>query len=60
MSQTAAGFLADRLRGKPDSLLILATGNTPERTYQLLVQQGTAEPDLCNRLRILTLDEWAV
>lgn len=58
MSQAAAEFLARQLRRKPDSLLILATGSTPERAYQLLAYQGAAEPDLCKRLRLLKLDEW--
>jgi len=58
MSQAAAARLVAQLRRKPDSLLILATGNTPERAYQLLAERGRAEPGLCDRLCILKLDEW--
>ena len=58
MSQAAAARLVAQLRRKPDSLLILATGGTPERTYQLLAERGRAEPGLCDCLRILKLDEW--
>lgn len=58
MSEVAAARIAAQLRRKPDSLLILATGDTPERAYQLLAENGRAEPGLCDRLRILKLDEW--
>jgi galactosamine-6-phosphate isomerase len=58
MSQAAAAYLVAQLRRKPNSLLILATGDTPERTYQLLADYGRAKPGLCDHLRILKLDEW--
>jgi galactosamine-6-phosphate isomerase len=58
MSQAAAARMVAQLQRKPDSLFILATGGTPERTYQLLAERGRAEPGLCDRLRILKLDEW--
>jgi galactosamine-6-phosphate isomerase len=58
MSRAAVECIAAQLRRKPDSLLILATGGTPERTYQLLAKRGRAETGLCDRLRILKLDEW--
>ena len=58
MSQAAAGFLSCRLRKKPDSLLILATGGTPERTYSLLAEHCRAEPELSQQVRFLKLDEW--
>jgi galactosamine-6-phosphate isomerase len=54
MSRAAADWLARRLRAKPDSLLCLATGGTPERTYELLARQ----PALLRRARLLKLDEW--
>lgn len=58
MSQAAVGLIVAQLRRKPDSLLILATGGTPERAYQLLAERGHAERGLCDHLRILKLDEW--
>jgi galactosamine-6-phosphate isomerase len=58
MSLAAAEFLAEQLRRKPESLLILATGATPERAYQLLAERGQAETGLCDRFQILKLDEW--
>lgn len=58
MSQAAVARMVAQSQRKPDSLFILATGGTPERTYQLLAERGRAAPGLCDRLRILKLDEW--
>ena len=58
MSQAAAAHMEAQLRRKPDSLLILASGATPERAYQLLAERGRGEPALCDRMRVLKLDEW--
>jgi galactosamine-6-phosphate isomerase len=58
MSQAAARALIEQLRRKPDTLLVLATGATPERTYRLLAERGLQEPDLGRQVRIAKLDEW--
>lgn len=58
MSQAAAARMEAQLRRKPDSLFILASGATPELAYRLLAGRGVAEPGLCDRMRILKLDEW--
>lgn len=58
MSAAATAHIAGQLRREPDSLLILATGSSPARTYSLLAERGRSEPELCNRMRILKLDEW--
>jgi putative deaminase/isomerase len=58
VSRFAAERLAEELRRKPDSLLCLATGRTPMRTYELLVQCRASEPRLFDRMRIINLDEW--
>jgi galactosamine-6-phosphate isomerase len=58
MSQAAAARIEAQLRRAPGSLLILASGGTPERAYQLLAERGRAEPELCAQLRIVKLDEW--
>lgn len=58
MSRMAAAHLAAQLHRKPDSLLVLATGASPERAYQLLADQGRADPGLCRRVRLMKLDEW--
>lgn len=54
MSRTAARWLARRLRAKPDALLCLASGGTPERSYELVARR----PEILRRARLLKLDEW--
>ena len=58
MSRYAADWLAECLREKPSSIVCLATGATPMRSYELLAQHGTAEPSLFDRMRLVKLDEW--
>lgn len=58
VSQFAADRLCDQLGRKPDSLLCLATGGTPRRTYELLAARGMAEPALFAQARVINLDEW--
>lgn len=38
LAEYAAGVIVDQIKQKPDSVLGLATGSTPEDTYQRLVQ----------------------
>lgn len=54
MSREAARWLVRRLRAKPNALLCLATGGTPERIYELLAR----EPAVLRRARLMKLDEW--
>jgi galactosamine-6-phosphate isomerase len=58
MSVAAATRLAAEIRLKPSSLVCLATGASPKRTYELLVARARAEPLLCSRTRWMKLDEW--
>jgi galactosamine-6-phosphate isomerase len=58
VSRCAAEWITARLRERPASLLCLASGATPTRTYQLLVEHGLREAYLFNQCRILKLDEW--
>ncbi len=58
MSQAAAQHVAAALRAKPDTLLCLASGATPARTYELLAEAGRRKPALFRRARLLKLDEW--
>jgi galactosamine-6-phosphate isomerase len=58
MSHAAAQWLASRLRERPTSLLCLAAGSTPTRTYELLVEQTKQTSSLAERCRLLKLDEW--
>jgi galactosamine-6-phosphate isomerase len=58
MSGAVAAHLAGTLRRKPDALMILAAGSTPERAYQRLVALHRDEPELCDQMRVAKLDEW--
>jgi galactosamine-6-phosphate isomerase len=58
VSQRAAECVVEGLRKKPTSLLCLAAGSTPTRTYELLALQGAKEPSLFQHCRIIKLDEW--
>jgi galactosamine-6-phosphate isomerase len=46
------------LRERPTSLLCLAAGSTPSRTYEVLVEQAKQTPSVTARCRLLKLDEW--
>jgi galactosamine-6-phosphate isomerase len=58
MSRAAAARLGAEIRAKRNSLVCLATGESPRRTYELLVAHAQAEPDLYSQVRWLKLDEW--
>lgn len=58
LSGNVADRLVEGLRRQPDSLLCLASGSTPTRTYKLLAERGRQEPRLFEKCRVLKLDEW--
>jgi galactosamine-6-phosphate isomerase len=58
MSRYAADTIVEQIRAKPDSLLCAASGSTPTRTYEILVEHFLAEPGLFDQLRVIKLDEW--
>jgi len=58
MSQAASGCIAAEIQRQPDALICLASGASPARTYELLAERGRTEPQLFNRIRVITLDEW--
>ena len=58
LSQHAADLVVAELAPKPTSLLCLAAGSTPMRTYELLALEGAKEPTLFKHCRIIKLDEW--
>src|SRR5215467_5759821 len=58
MSREAAQRILAQLASKPTLLLCTATGSTPLRTYQLMVEHHGRKPELFRSLRILKLDEW--
>jgi galactosamine-6-phosphate isomerase len=58
MSAAVAARLVREVRAKRNALFCLATGASPNRTYELLVERARAEPDLFACARWLKLDEW--
>jgi galactosamine-6-phosphate isomerase len=58
LSQKAAELIVDALRAKPASLICLAAGSTPIRTYEILAAEGAKDPNLFEHCRIIKLDEW--
>ena len=46
------------MRARPASLLCLATGATPMRTYALLAEKAVRDSSLMAHCRVLNLDEW--
>jgi galactosamine-6-phosphate isomerase len=58
LSRRAAELVVAALRAKPASLICLAAGSTPIRTYEILAAEGGKEPDLFEHCRIIKLDEW--
>lgn len=59
MSDTAARMLYEKVAEKPDTVLGLATGGTPEGTYAALVKKIKAEPLNLDGLQTFNLDEYA-
>ncbi len=57
-SRQAASIVADQINSRPDSLLCVAAGNTPTRTYALLGEMAAQGQFPTDRLTILKLDEW--
>ena len=58
MSRAAADHIVEAVKAKPDVLLGLGTGATPERLYALLVERHRAARSLFARARFIQLDEW--
>lgn len=58
LSRHAADWLFERIRQRPTSLVSLAAGSTPGRTYELLAERGKREPEVVAHARWLKLDEW--
>lgn len=57
-ARTVAGLIAAQIRGKPDSILGLATGGTPVDTYRELIDlHGRGEVDF-SRVTTFNLDEY--
>ena len=58
MSQDAANFVIDAIAKKPDFVLCLSAGDTPTRTYQILVERYRAGHFRTDALTVVKLDEW--
>ena len=58
LSRQGAKRVVSAIAGKPDLLLCAAGGATPLRTYQLLAEHYTREPEAFRSLRVVKLDEW--
>lgn len=58
MSRRAAALVLQRITGRPDLLLCLATGASPTGLYQRLVQTCQKQADLFRQIRVIKLDEW--
>ncbi len=59
VSQKAAEIFADRIKAKPDIVLGLATGGTPERMYAILAEKNKAGELDFSGVRTFNLDEYA-
>jgi len=57
-SARVAGFIVEQIRRKPASVLGLATGGTPERTYELLVEKVNAGHLSFSQATTFNLDEY--
>ncbi|SFM21105.1 glucosamine-6-phosphate deaminase [Salibacterium qingdaonense] len=57
MSEKAASLIAEEINKQPAIVLGLATGGTPEGTYQALIREAGSVP--LSRLQTFNLDEYA-
>ncbi len=58
MSLAADRFVAKELRRKGKALVCLATGESPEGLYRLMVERFHENPGLFGETRFIKLDEW--
>jgi len=58
MSQMAADSVLSQLKDKPQQLICTATGNSPTRLYEKLVESYKSSPEIFKEIRIIKLDEW--
>lgn len=58
LSRRAARDVLGELRRHPGLLLGVATGDSPRRTYERLVESRAEKPGLFRAVRVVTLDEW--
>ncbi|MFC0299964.1 glucosamine-6-phosphate deaminase [Virgibacillus soli] len=58
MSKKASDILSDKLKGKPELVLGLATGSTPEGLYKLLIEQYKNNEISFKQAKTFNLDEY--
>lgn len=58
LSFYTAQAIIDLVKNKPDAVLCLAAGNTPQLTYTLMVQKAIDEKVDFNKCIFIGLDEW--
>lgn len=58
MSRKAANIMASQIVLKPDSVLGLATGSTPEGMYQQLIEKNVRDDIDFSKIRTVNLDEY--
>lgn len=58
MSQKAAEEIIKALKKKQRTIISIATGATPKRTYELLAAERVKSPELFAQVYIVKLDEW--
>lgn len=58
LSERTARLMVNTVREKPDALICLASGGSPEKAYRLFVQMVQREDIDVSALRLIKLDEW--
>lgn len=58
LSAFAAEQILNTIKSKPQSILCLATGDSPKLSYQLLVQEVIKQKLNIDRVHFVALDEW--
>lgn len=58
LSEIASKIIIDRVKSKPDSVLGLATGSTPEKTYELLIKDHELNATTYHNVQTVNLDEY--
>jgi glucosamine-6-phosphate deaminase len=58
LSEIASKIIIEKVKSKPDAVLGLATGSTPEKTYELLIQDHNLNATTYHNVRTVNLDEY--
>jgi len=58
LSKEARDIFIEEISKKNDALICASTGNTPTKTYELVVEEHISRYKLFSDVRIIKLDEW--